>query len=55
MGRLRRLIISAVLVVLGTGLALAGVAAIYPPAALILAGAGLACTGLVAIDVKKTP
>jgi len=40
------------LILTGLGLAVAGVALVYPPAALILGGAGLVAFGALAIEVK---
>jgi hypothetical protein len=40
------------LILTGLGLAVAGIALVYPPAALIAGGAGLAAFGALAIEVK---
>jgi len=40
------------LILAGLGLAVAGIALIYPPAAFIVAGAGLAAFGLFVVEVK---
>jgi hypothetical protein len=47
----RRHLIAAGLSFVGAGLALAGIALVYPPAALIAGGGGICALGLLGLDV----